>query len=607
MNPAPKLCTRAEVLINRRLDGEITVEETHELDKHLCDCSACKREERMANALEALLTSVRIPDTNGAKERLKLRVAEVLRPGLNVPLPHSSRLLKFSPPPRKRWVAVAAVVALALTAGLAGYMLRANRAEPSVAAFSLRYPDRLAAVEALERLAVQAAVQDDAKHAGAFYVQMTETLLASLSLEQLDAQDRRELAGAYMRSVHEGLLPLIREGRLGRVAPEALRAQSHELSRLGGLTSEPMLAEAHAAALSALAALEGRTEGVGGAKPPAARRLLGFAAERAHEVLAASTPTQRASALNALAERLAAEIDGAAASGQARLRRLLVDISTRGLQPLIKQAQEDPQARKELEAILKADAQRLRKLSAALKGHASPEERKAAEELDKALELNEALLKALRGSAGHMAGSLNVDGKPNEAALEHRLAAAEAGHGRTAEATVRDEPVPGPADATKPAVAFASEALALADASGAGGAKEHGKSGEVQKGTPDNSNAGGHGKGHEPKAGGNGAGNGNGNGHGEGNGKPNPAGKDQDNENKTDRPAEKPEAGGNVDKPERLEAPERPDKPERAERPERPERPDKPEKPERPERPENLRGSDRPGHPDKGGGKGKKK
>ncbi|MCZ7644018.1 MAG: zf-HC2 domain-containing protein [Planctomycetota bacterium] len=57
----PKPCRRAEILIHRYLDEELTPAELGELAEHLGACAGCREEFRSARKLEELVRQAPVP------------------------------------------------------------------------------------------------------------------------------------------------------------------------------------------------------------------------------------------------------------------------------------------------------------------------------------------------------------------------------------------------------------------------------------------------------------------------------------------------------------------------------------------------------------------
>src|SRR5437868_2700381 len=157
-----ELCRRAELLLNRRLDGEIDASESAELNQHLGGCADCKREYRMAAGLNRALMLLEVPDSAVACDRFKARLRSSISNG-SVTIHASStarkriETLEASRRNRRRmpWVVgLAALVAVSLVAGALGYHFAKQAKQSGVlnqdtVALLAKYPDRNAILHSL--------------------------------------------------------------------------------------------------------------------------------------------------------------------------------------------------------------------------------------------------------------------------------------------------------------------------------------------------------------------------------------------------------------------------------------------------------------------------
>jgi len=146
-------CSRAEALINQRLDGELSGALDQTLDQHLLSCAHCAREMRLARGLERLLSTLEVPSAEPPGKPPELALPR----WCSVPPPSSSRARPAAALVHTVPLTAAALLILAVALSLLyATFLRGRAPTVEVSALDVRFTDRAAIWESLNEDAVAA-------------------------------------------------------------------------------------------------------------------------------------------------------------------------------------------------------------------------------------------------------------------------------------------------------------------------------------------------------------------------------------------------------------------------------------------------------------------
>ncbi|MCZ7647702.1 MAG: hypothetical protein M5U26_21005 [Planctomycetota bacterium] len=368
-SPAPQN-PRAELLLNRHLDGELTPAEAAEWDRLVAEAPAVRREFERARRLDALLMGLSIPDSARAKTRTMSLLAKASRRRKTLVVPFVKTPSVLKPAARRSYksaYAAAALVLVAVGLGAGLFWAKTGPRDEALAAYRDMFEDRVAVWEALNR-DLLAAMRPNANAAppAEAHEALADHLLGTMLLERRHAQLRNDAALAYARVLHRGLIPAIREGRmnLDRVAAFQRRLQALEAMNPD---ADSTLAAAEALTAYGIDLLEGKTSAQPLVTlPPPGTTVLSRIVDAALELQARREPDRRAELLDGLARRLAlaAEEPGRPPAEVLRVHRLLAALSVEGLQPLAALADSPAQEARLLD-LLRDDGRRLAMLERA--------------------------------------------------------------------------------------------------------------------------------------------------------------------------------------------------------------------------------------------------